>query len=82
MDRKSIIILVVSFALLVLWFPLINKIYPPKIVPRTNVQAHATGSLAQATSAFPVRTTDGTSPIPPVPVTPSAPEQILVLTKA
>ena len=89
MDRKSIIILVVSFALLVLWFPLINKIYPPKILPRTNVQAHATGSLAhatgsmtQATSALPVITTNVPSTVPLVPITPSAPEQILVLTNA
>ena len=89
MDRKSIIILVVSFALLVLWFPLVNKVYPPKILPRTNVQAHATGALshatgsvAQATSAPPVITTNNPSATPPAPLTPSAPEEVLVLTNA
>ncbi len=33
MDRKSIIILVVSFVLLVSWFPIMNKVYPPKPLP-------------------------------------------------
>ena len=33
MDRKSIIALVVSFILLMLWYPLVNKIYPPKPLP-------------------------------------------------
>jgi YidC/Oxa1 family membrane protein insertase len=35
MDRTSIIVLVVCFVLLMLWYPLVvNKIYPPKPVPR------------------------------------------------
>ena len=34
MDRKSIIILVVCFILLMLWYPLVvNKLYPPKPLP-------------------------------------------------
>jgi YidC/Oxa1 family membrane protein insertase len=34
MDRKSIIILVVSFIVLMLWYPLVvNKLYPPKPLP-------------------------------------------------
>ena len=82
MDRKSITILIVSFALLVLWFPLVNKVYPPKALPKTNVQVAATASVAQATSALPILTTNVSTPVPPVPVTPSAPEQVLVLTNA
>jgi YidC/Oxa1 family membrane protein insertase len=33
MDRKSVIILVISFALLLAWFPLINHFYPPPPPP-------------------------------------------------
>jgi YidC/Oxa1 family membrane protein insertase len=34
MDRKTIIILVVCFILLMLWYPLVvNKLYPPKPLP-------------------------------------------------
>jgi YidC/Oxa1 family membrane protein insertase len=33
MDRKSILVLVVCFILLMLWYPLVNKLYPPKPVP-------------------------------------------------
>jgi len=33
MDRKSILILVVCFVALMLWYPLINKLYPPKPLP-------------------------------------------------
>lgn len=36
MDRKSIIILVASFILLMAWYPLVvNKLYPPKPLPKT-----------------------------------------------
>ena len=35
MDRTSIIVLVVCFILLMLWYPLVvNKLYPPKPIPR------------------------------------------------
>jgi YidC/Oxa1 family membrane protein insertase len=35
MDRTSIIVLVVCFVLLMLWYPLVvNKLYPPKPIPR------------------------------------------------
>src|SRR5208283_2245655 len=34
MDRKSIIVLVVCFLVLMLWYPLVvNKLYPPKPLP-------------------------------------------------
>ncbi len=41
MDRKSIIILIVCFALLLLWGPLVRKLYPPKPLPpgATNVES-------------------------------------------
>jgi YidC/Oxa1 family membrane protein insertase len=46
MDRKSIIILVISFVLLVSWFPIMNKVYPPKPLPT------ATNALATVTNQF------------------------------
>lgn len=33
MDRKSILILVACFAALMLWYPLVNKLYPPEPLP-------------------------------------------------
>ena len=40
MDRKSIIILVLCFVLLMLWYPLVvNKLYPPKPGARRDTNA-------------------------------------------
>ena len=51
MDRKSILILVGSFVLLMLWYPLMEKIYPPKPLPRTtNSVAAASNQLSPATT--------------------------------
>src|SRR5262245_46681494 len=43
MDRKSLIILLVSFLVLVTWIPLTNKIFPPKPAPirPTNIVSNA-----------------------------------------
>jgi hypothetical protein len=30
MDRRSIIVLVISFVILMVWYPVMNRIYPPK----------------------------------------------------
>ncbi len=61
MDRKSIIGLVASILLLLLWFPLVNRFYPPKPVPpgSTNLQAAAQSPAATnpATAAAPQRST-------------------------
>lgn len=83
MDRKSIIILVVSFVLLLLWFPLTSKIWPPKPLPATNVTAGATGQLAQATNVAMAATnitTSATTNIAALPIPPGAPEETLTLT--
>src|SRR6185295_11254766 len=46
MDRKTIIVLVVSFGLLLVWTWLPNKLFPPKpLPPRTNAVAQATNLL-------------------------------------
>jgi YidC/Oxa1 family membrane protein insertase len=89
MDRKSIIVLVVCFLLLIAWYPLVNKLYPPKPLPpqSTNV----VGAASNQTSLTSV-------PVPPAPATaapassasapaapavqPAAPEQTLVLETA
>jgi YidC/Oxa1 family membrane protein insertase len=49
MDRKSIIILLVSFLVLIAWYPLTNKIFPPRPAP-TNLVQRATNSLAGTNS--------------------------------
>lgn len=53
MDRKSIIILVSCFAALMLWYPLVNKLYPPKPLPpgATNQIATVTSSNGLASAA-------------------------------
>ncbi|GDY20267.1 hypothetical protein LBMAG56_16120 [Verrucomicrobiota bacterium] len=65
MDRKSVVILIISFVLLLLWFPLVNKLYPP--VP----QPPRAGTNAVTNAAAP-----GTAPATPTPApaTPSRPE--------
>src|SRR5437899_6305194 len=47
MDRKAIIILAVSFALMIGWSLLVNRIYPPlPIPPETNRLASATNQTS------------------------------------
>jgi YidC/Oxa1 family membrane protein insertase len=63
MDRKSIILLVLSVALLMVWFPLVNHFYPPRPLPQagTNVlgtniaglEALETKLTAPAPTTFP-----------------------------
>jgi YidC/Oxa1 family membrane protein insertase len=50
MDRKAILILVVSAGLLFFWMQLTNKLYPPQPIPATNVFPSA-ASPASATNA-------------------------------
>src|SRR4051812_13742849 len=50
MDRKSFIILLISFLFLMAWFPLTNKIFPPKPIPKTNLLSHATNALPGGTN--------------------------------
>jgi YidC/Oxa1 family membrane protein insertase len=96
MDRKSIIILVVSFIVLMLWYPLVvNKLYPPKPLPQgmTNLPSAGTNQVsAPAVPAVPpVGPETGTGTSRPLPTVPSLssfatqtnePEQLLELTNA
>jgi len=78
MDRKSVIVLIICFALFMLWDQFTRKYYPPKPLNRTNDVATAT-TLAPAVPAN-APTTVGTSPdaswnAPK----PGAPEELLVV---
>jgi YidC/Oxa1 family membrane protein insertase len=88
MDRKSIIILICSFVLLMVWYPMLNKLYPPKPLPQTNALARASNQLALSTNAaspaaLSANTNANASPAVPAAV-PAArttvPEQLLVVT--
>jgi YidC/Oxa1 family membrane protein insertase len=83
MDRKSIIALVVCFLLLMLWYPLVNKIYPPKPLPRGATNAPLTSlSLTNqsATSpAAPVALEEPVSAPRPI-VSVNVPEEFQVVT--
>src|SRR5204862_5567004 len=64
MDRTSIIVLVVCLLVLMLWWPLLNKIFPPKALPpgSTNapaaklVQTNAPGTSTVAAISLPAPT--------------------------
>ena len=82
MDRKSILIVAVCVLLLFGLGPLTNKLFPPVPVPQT------TNAVTAATSTVPVAATSAVpsapqfTPVAPAPalVTPTQPEQLLVLT--
>ena len=83
MDRKSIILLVVCFVLLMLWYPLVvNKLYPPKTLPHgaTNApMATFTATNHAATSAAPA-VVEEPVPAPTAVVGASLPEELLEVT--
>jgi YidC/Oxa1 family membrane protein insertase len=80
MDRKSIIILVVSFILLLLWYPLVvNKLYPPKpLPPGSTNSAAATNFLATNQGPISVpQVNAGPTPVPQAVANTNVPEQSL-----
>jgi YidC/Oxa1 family membrane protein insertase len=82
MDRNSIIVLVVCFILLMLWYPLVNKIYPPKPLPprATNAYSTALSSTNTGTNiqAPPVVAEEPATAPQPV-VTANVPEELLTV---
>ena len=85
MDRKSIIALVVCFLVLMLWYPLVNRIYPPKSLPpgATNAPAAAlalTNRTATPSPAPPVL--EQPVPAPKPIVSANVPEELLVVTNS
>jgi len=85
MDRKSIIIVVASFLLLVLWYPLVvNRLYPPKPLPPgfTNaVVAPPTGRTG-TTSGAAAQAPEAPASIPSFVANTNEPERLEVLTNA
>ncbi len=67
MDRRSLPLLILACLLLVMWYPLVNRIYPPKVVPVTNQVAAVAGSNAPPGAAAPG------SPAPPAAPAAAAP---------
>jgi YidC/Oxa1 family membrane protein insertase len=88
MDRKTVIVLIISFALMLLWPHLVNRIYPPRPLPRqTNLLAVATNQLAAGSNGLSPMLVPPGSNLPPtgacVPlVTSGEPEQLVVLENA
>jgi YidC/Oxa1 family membrane protein insertase len=87
MDRKSILILVICFVLLLLWGPLMNRIFPPTPLPGgTNDLAELTNQFRGATNAPRVSAQSNVQEVLPVTAAPArrttrpdAPEQLAVL---
>ncbi|MEO6181877.1 MAG: membrane protein insertase YidC [Verrucomicrobiota bacterium] len=78
MDRKSVIVLVISFALILLWPKLMHQLYPPP-PKRTNIVDVATNQLG--TNVAPNSMAVATNAISAVPkIEDDAPEQTLVVT--
>jgi YidC/Oxa1 family membrane protein insertase len=80
MDRKSIIVLLLSFGLLMLWYPLVNKIFPPtQLPPGTNILTQATNRpTPEATTAVTPQPATNLEAIPATPApTQAAPPAII-----
>jgi len=77
MDRKSLIIVIISFVLLLAWFPLMNKLYPPKPVAHTNQVVTITNQPQTATTQATAAVQPAPDAIQPVPVASSSlPERL------
>lgn len=72
MDRKSIIILVVSALLLMAWYPLTNRLFPPVPVPKTNTVSRATNTAAGADGTNGLAASSGSVPNSAAIATPAA----------
>ena len=84
MDRKSLIILIASLALLLVWIPLTNKIFPPIPAPvkPTNTVTAATNQIVAGTNAAPSLTASplGTNSITSASVTNLPPREERIVT--
>ena len=84
MDRKSIVVLVACFLLLMLWYPLVvKKLYPSKPLPPgvTNAPVATFAATNQAsTSAAAPSLVQAPPPVPAPLVTANVPEELLILT--
>jgi len=86
MDRKSILILVVCFILLLLWPQLVNRIFPPKLVPAsTNLVNRAAPTNAVAATNLSAESSIPSTPVITMPaspapawIKPTEPEELLL----
>src|SRR5688572_3669372 len=78
MDRKSILIMVISLLFLAAWFPITNKIFPP-IPVRTNSVSSVTNKLPATTAADATATSTLDTNTPAPVITPPQEEQFLTL---
>jgi len=85
MDRNSILVLVICFILLMLWYPLVNKIYPPKPLPPgvTNAAAafHATTNQSVTAPTVPA-VLEELSATPKLVVSANVPEELIEVSNA
>ncbi|MCI0534456.1 MAG: membrane protein insertase YidC [Verrucomicrobiales bacterium] len=83
MDRKSIIILVISLALLFSWPAIVSRILPPTDAPRS--QTNQIGTVTNELSSHPSQSdprpasSAKVTSVQPAPVTPAGPEETLIL---
>jgi YidC/Oxa1 family membrane protein insertase len=66
MDRKSFIILLISFGLLMAWYPLVNKLFPPLPAPQ------GTNSVTRPVTDIDTNKSDTSQPSPPAVAPPRA----------
>lgn len=88
MDKKSIIVVVICLLLIIFWFPLANKIWPPKPVePATNLVSTATQSATNvvpnitnvAATSQPIQLPHTEQPSTALPIPSNAKEQIEII---
>lgn len=80
MDRKSVLLLLASFVLILLWQPLLHKLYPPK-PGDTNSVATATNQLVTNAATLSSNTVVMTTNAAPIPSpTNDTPEELIVIT--
>ncbi|MDX1953097.1 MAG: membrane protein insertase YidC [Verrucomicrobiota bacterium] len=79
MDRTAKIVLAVSFLLLMAWYPLVNKLYPPKPIPLTNTLSNASISNAIPSGTNRVGTNQVALNALPSELRPPAEEQLLTI---
>jgi YidC/Oxa1 family membrane protein insertase len=83
MDRKAIIVLVACVLLFLSWPYLVNKIFPPKLLPPGATNVLTTTTNVVAPTNIPVITAATNVPAAPLPpVKPSAPEELQVIETA
>ncbi len=90
MDRKTIIILIACFTLLLLWPKLVNTLIPPKPLPPGATNAVVAATLSASTNPSAAQVTPQPVPAPIIPAVATArtlfdtnaPEQTLTLTNA